>query len=78
MLTASTALAGGLFRCRQHPAYGYPEHWIKSLGKRLKRCIKGLTASTLDQSPQGTVNWSVVMAALRAVGYNDGLRPNCG
>lgn len=55
-------------------AYGYPEHWIKSLGKRLKKVhIKGFDSSKHAWTSllKGTVNWPAVMAALRAVGYND-------
>lgn len=54
-------------------AYGYPEHWIKSLGKRLKKVhIKGFDSSKHAWTSllKGTVNWPAVMAALRAVGYN--------
>ena len=58
---------------------GYPEHWIEILGDRIGRVhVKGFKGrnggGTLDDFTEshfdGTINWTAVMAALRAVGYD--------
>ena len=55
---------------------GYPEHWIRILGKRIKRVhIKDFRRSVGDLSGfvdllEGDVNWPEVVAALREVGYD--------
>jgi len=55
---------------------GYPEHWIRILGKRIKRVhFKDFrrNVGTLDgfvDLLEGDVNWPAVIAALRGVGYN--------
>jgi len=56
---------------------GYPEHWIKILGKRIKKVhikdfrreaggIKGFVDLL-----EGDVNWKKVISALKDVGYDD-------
>jgi len=56
--------------------YGYPEQWVKLLGKRIKRVhFKDFKAEVGNVSGfcdlgEGSVNWRAVMAALRKVGYN--------
>lgn len=55
---------------------GYPEHWIRILGKRIKRVhFKDFRRSvgTLDgfvDLLEGDVNWPAVMTALREIGYS--------
>ncbi len=55
-------------------AYGFPQHWVRTLGKRLcKVHIKGFDGPkhAWTQLLQGTIDWKAVMAALRDVGYDD-------
>ena len=55
---------------------GYPEHWIRALGKRIKRVhLKDFrrAVGTLDgfvDLLSGDVNWPQVTRALREVGYD--------
>jgi L-ribulose-5-phosphate 3-epimerase len=55
---------------------GYPEHWIRALGKRIKRVHfkdfrRGVgTADGFVDLLAGDVNWPEVMQALREVGYS--------
>jgi hexulose-6-phosphate isomerase len=57
-------------------AYGYPEHWIRILGKRIKRIhLKDFkrAVNSLDgfcDLLEGDVNWPEVMRALKEVGYD--------
>jgi len=55
-------------------AYGYPEHWIRELGNRIKRVhLKDFNrgehrfVNLLD----GDTDWATVMKELRSVGYTD-------
>jgi hexulose-6-phosphate isomerase len=61
--------------------FGWPEHWIPVLGKRIqklhikeysrkKRDSEGLWKGFNVDFLQGDNNWPAVMAALREVGYN--------
>lgn len=56
-------------------ATGYPEHWIRIIGKRIKRVhFKDFrrNVGTLDgfvDLLEGDVNWGEVMAAFREIGY---------
>lgn len=56
---------------------GYPEHWIRILGKRIKKVhIKDFkrvigNVNGFCDLLEGDVNWAEVMKALREVGYND-------
>jgi len=56
---------------------GYPEHWIRILGKRIKKVhIKDFKVSIGNVNGfcdllEGDVNWAEVMKALRQVGYDD-------
>jgi len=55
-------------------AYGFPQHWIVTLGKRLRKVhIKGFDAQkhAFVQLHQGTIDWKAVVTALVQVGYND-------
>ena len=55
--------------------YGYPEHWILTLGNRIKKMhVKGYSAKTRTSTPDllsGTIDWPAVMKAIRDVGYDD-------
>ncbi len=53
--------------------YGYPEQWIKTLGKRIVKVhLKDfrVDSRTFVYLLQGNVNWVAVMKALREVGYD--------
>ena len=56
--------------------YGYPEQWIRILGKRIRMVhAKDFRASAGNFDGfvmllEGNVNWPEVMAALREVGYD--------
>ena len=57
-------------------ATGYPEHWIRILGHRIKRVhfkdyrrAVGTTAGFVDLL-SGDANWPAVMRELRAIGYS--------
>jgi len=65
--------------------YGYPEDWILTLGKRIRRVhIKDYKlASRAEPGRQvdlleGDVNWKAVMAALVKIGYSGFLSPEIG
>jgi hexulose-6-phosphate isomerase len=55
---------------------GYPEQWIRILGKRIKRVhLKDYRMAAADVNGfvdllEGDVNWPEVMKALKEVGYN--------
>ncbi len=54
--------------------YGYPEQWIKTLEKRIKKVhLKDfkLESKSFVYLHQGDVNWKKVKEALDAIGYND-------
>lgn len=65
-------------------AYGYPEHWIRLLGRRIKkvhvkdyrRRAAGL-AGFVDLLA-GDVNWPAVIDALESIGYRDYLIAEMG
>ena len=55
-------------------AYGYPEHWVRSLGKRIKKVhfkdfvrAKHSFVNLMD----GDTDWATLMADFRAAGYDD-------
>lgn len=57
-------------------AFGYPEQWIEILGRRIKevhlkdyRQAVGTVAGFVNLL-EGDVNWSAVIASLRAIGYD--------
>jgi L-ribulose-5-phosphate 3-epimerase len=65
--------------------YGYPEDWILTLGKRIKRVhIKDYKLSTAAEQGrfvdllEGDVNWQGVMRALNTAGYSGFLSPEIG
>lgn len=54
-------------------AYGYPEHWIRELGHRIKRVHFKDFARGSHQFVnllEGDTDWGVVMAEFRAIGYD--------
>ena len=54
-------------------AYGYPEHWIRELGHRIKRVhFKDFArgAHQFVNLLDGDTDWKAVMAAFRAIGYD--------
>lgn len=64
--------------------YGFPQHWIRILGKRiLKVHVKDFKTSVGNGGGfvpllAGDVNWPEVVAALKEVGYNDTLTAEIG
>ena len=53
--------------------YGYPQHWIRTLGRRIKRIhVKGFDARTRQfvSLREGTIDWPEVRKALADVRYN--------
>jgi len=56
--------------------FGYPEHWIRILGKRIRRIhLKDFktavgTADGFCDLLEGNVNWPEVVKALHAIGYD--------
>lgn len=56
--------------------YGFPQHWIKTLGSRIKRVhIKGFSMEGFSgfqwcQLLESTIDWKAVTAALKEAGYN--------
>ncbi len=72
------------FDCGNIMVYGWPEQWIKILGKRIARVhikefdmeaanTKGKRAGFNVDLGEGTVNWPAVMKALDEIGYNSWL-----
>jgi hexulose-6-phosphate isomerase len=62
------------FDCGNILSYGYPQHWIRTLGPLLHRVhVKDFRLSdhTFVYLLQGDVPWAAVMEALRDVGYDN-------
>jgi hexulose-6-phosphate isomerase len=54
--------------------YGYPQHWIRTLGKRIKKIhVKGFDSNKriFTYIYKGTIDWIAVIKALEDIGYND-------
>ena len=77
-----TPMAGFYFDCGNILTYGWPEQWIKILGKRIAKVhikeysrkiadTQGRSAGFNVKLQEGDVNWSAVMKALDDIGYND-------
>jgi L-ribulose-5-phosphate 3-epimerase len=73
---------GFYFDCGNVLAYGWPEQWIRILGKRIAKVhIKEYSRKIADKQgssagfgvklQEGDVNWSAVMLALDDIGYSD-------
>jgi L-ribulose-5-phosphate 3-epimerase len=71
---------GAYFDCGNILAYGWPEQWIKILGKRIAKVhikeysrkiadSEGRSAGFKVKLREGDVNWSAVMNALDEAGY---------
>jgi L-ribulose-5-phosphate 3-epimerase len=76
-----TPLVGFYFDCGNVLIYGWPEQWIKILNRRIAKVhikefsrkiadTKGKAAGFDVKLQEGDVNWSAVMAAFDAIGYN--------
>jgi L-ribulose-5-phosphate 3-epimerase len=72
---------GAYFDCGNILAYGWPEQWIKILGKRIAKIhikeysrkiadTQGKSAGFNVKLREGDVNWTAVMHALDDVGYH--------
>lgn len=54
--------------------HAYPEHWIATLGARIKKVhIKGydVKSQSFCSLLDGTIDWKAVMCSLRCAGYDD-------
>ncbi len=55
--------------------YGFPQHWIRSLGSRISKVhVKGFNADDSRWTyliEDCTIDWNAVMAALADIGYDD-------
>ena len=55
--------------------YGYPQHWIRSLGQRISKVhVKGFNANEGRFTyliEECTIDWNAVLAALQDIGYDD-------
>jgi len=62
-------------------AYGFPDHWIRTLGKRIKRLhVKGFDSNkhAFVQLRYGTIDWQRVVAALKVTGYTSFMTAELG
>jgi hexulose-6-phosphate isomerase len=77
-----TPVVGFYFDCGNILAYGWPEQWIRILGKRIAKVhIKEYSRKIADAQGRGAgfkvklregdVNWPEVMKALDEIGYRD-------
>lgn len=75
-------MVGSYFDCGNVLAFGWPEQWIKILGKRIAKIhIKEYSRKIADKQGksagfgvklrEGDVNWTAVMKSLDSIGYND-------
>jgi L-ribulose-5-phosphate 3-epimerase len=76
-----TPFVGFYFDCGNVLVYGWPEQWIKILGRRLAKVhikefskkiadTQGRSAGFKVKLQEGDVNWHLVMKALDDIGYN--------
>lgn len=72
---------GSYFDCGNILVYGWPEQWIKILGRRIAKVhikeysnkiagTQGKSAGFKVKLQEGDVNWSAVMKALDEIGYS--------
>lgn len=77
-----TPMAAFYFDCGNILAFGFPEHWIRILGKRIAKVhIKEYSRKLADSQGrsagfkanllEGDVKWAEVVKALDEIGYND-------
>jgi len=75
-------MVGFYFDCGNILAFGFPEQWIKILGKRIAKVhikeysrkladTQGRSAGFKANLQEGDVNWPAVMKALDEIGYQD-------
>ena len=75
-------IVGFYFDCGNILTYGWPEQWIKILGKRIVKVhikdysrkiadTQGKSAGFKVKLSEGDVNWTAVMKVLDEVGYRD-------
>jgi len=75
-------MVGSYFDIGNILTYGWPEQWIRILGKRVAKVhIKEYSRTIADKQgksagfgvklQEGNVNWPAVMKALDDIGYND-------
>ncbi len=71
----ATPFLQAYFDVGNYCAIAYPQHWIRTLGSRLKKVhLKGYDFSNKTYTASllaGTIDWPEVMRALKEVGYND-------
>ena len=76
-----TTFVGSYFDCGNVLVYGWPEQWIKILGRRIAKVhikefsrkiadTQGRSAGFKVNLQEGDVNWPNVMKALDNIGYN--------
>jgi hexulose-6-phosphate isomerase len=71
-----TEWVGAYFDVGNVMPYGYPEQWIRVLGRRIRRVhFKDFRRAVADANGfcdllEGDVNWPAVMAALKEAGYD--------
>ncbi len=61
--------------------YGYPQHWIKSLGSLIKKIhIKGFHTPTRNFVPMcdSDIDFKACMEALKEIGYDDSINAELG
>lgn len=79
-----SAYIGAFFDIGNVMLFGYPEQWIRILGKRIRKIHAKdfrVSAGNLDgfvMLMEGDVNWPEVVAALQAVGYTGPLTAEYG
>ena len=70
------------FDCGNIVAYGYPHHWIRSLGHRIQKIhVKGFTVFPnvgFPHSLEGDVPWAACRKAWQDIGYDDYLTVEIG
>ncbi|KIL40572.1 xylulose 5-phosphate 3-epimerase [Gordoniibacillus kamchatkensis] len=72
-----SAYVGAYFDIGNVLQFGYPEHWIRTLGGRIKKVhVKDFNTKVGNINGfvpllSGEVNWPAVVAALRDIGYSD-------
>lgn len=78
----NSPMAGFYFDCGNILPYGWPEQWIKILGKRIAKIhikeysrkiadTQGKSAGFKVKLQEGDVSWPAVMKAIDEIGYHD-------
>lgn len=69
------------FDCGNILLYGYPQHWVRSLGKRIKKIhVKDfkLDSKSFVDLLEGDVPYGEILTALQEIGYGDYLTVEVG